>query len=236
MRWLRRVVIFLSILALLSGCSTSQSEQARKVKESGFLGDYSILHAGGKGEALLVYENPDADWPTYNKILLDPVAYYGGRDTFPEGITRADLQELVNRFYYIIHKNLSEDYQMVKNPGPGTLRIQAALTRVGKSSAALDTVSNVAPHLLNPLRSAAGSISGESPFVGEASVEVKITDSNSGQLLYAAVDRRIGGRSAGGGATRRWRDVEKILWYWGEVSRYRLCILRGGVDCAWPEE
>jgi len=40
--WLLRVVL-LSALALLIGCTTSQSKQARTVEKSGFLGDYSML-------------------------------------------------------------------------------------------------------------------------------------------------------------------------------------------------
>ena len=128
--WLLRV-IFLSALALLVGCATGQSKQARRVEKSGFLGDYSMLRPGGEGEALLSYENPEANWPAYNKIFLAPVAYYGGRDTYPKGYTRADLQELVNRFYYILYNDLAEDYQMVDEADPHTLRIPSGAHQCG---------------------------------------------------------------------------------------------------------
>jgi hypothetical protein len=226
-------VILLVILLLLCGCSSGQSKRARHVKESGFLGDYSKLQPGGKGESLLVYKNPGANWAAYDKILLDPIAYYGGRDSYPEGVTRADLQELVNRFYYIIHKNLAEDYQMVRQPSPGTLRLRVALTSVGESSPTMDTISTVAPYIVNPLRNAAGAISGESPFVGEASMEAEVADALSGEVLLAGVDRRVGARGMRS-TTRRWRDVEDILWYWGETVRYRLCKLRGAENCIRP--
>lgn len=226
-------VILLCILLLLCGCSSGQSKRARHVKESGFLGDYSKLQPGGKGEALLVYKNPGANWAAYDKILLDPVAYYGGRDSYPERVTRTDLQELVNRFYYVIHKNLAEDYQMVSQPSPGTFRLRVALTSVGESSATVDTISTVAPYIVNPLRNAAGAISVESPFVGEASMEAEVTDALSGEVLLAEVDRRVGARGMRS-TTRRWRDVEEILWYWGETVRYRLCKLRGGENCSRP--
>jgi hypothetical protein len=226
-------VIFLCVLVLLCGCSSSQSKRARQVKESGFLSDYSKLQPTGEGEALLVYKNPGANWTAYDKILLTPVAYYGGRDTYPEGVTRADLQELVNRFYYIIHKNLAADYQMVRQPSPGTLKLRVALTSVRESSATVDTISTVAPYIVNPLRNAAASISGESPFVGEASVEAEFTDATNGEVLFAGVERRVGSRGMGT-ATERWRDVEEILWYWGETARYRLCKLRGDENCIRP--
>jgi len=232
--WLLRVVL-LSALALLIGCTTSQSKQARRVEKSGFLGDYSMLSPGGEGEALLFYENPEANWPSYNKIFLAPVAYYGGRDTYPKGFTRADLQELVNRFYYILYHDLAEDYQMVGEAAPHTLRIQVALTRVGESSQAADSVSAVVPFIANPIRNFGGSLSGETVFVGHASIEIKITDELTGKLLYAAVDRRVGQRTMSS-TTSRTADVEEIMWYWGDLARYRLCTLRGGEKCIRPEQ
>ena len=233
--WLLRVVL-LSALALLIGCTTSQSKQARTVEKSGFLGDYSMLSPGGEGEALLFYENPEANWPSYNKIFLAPVAYYGGRETYPKGFTRADLQKLVNRFYYILYNDLAQDYQMVDEPAPDTLRIQVALTSVGESSQTADSVSAVAPVIVNPIRNFAGSLSGETIFAGQASIEEKITDGLTGKLLYAAVDRRVGQRSTSGSSTRRTADVEEIMWYWGDLVRYRLCTLRRGEECIRPEQ
>ncbi len=233
--WLLRVVL-LSALALLIGCTTRQSKQARTVEKSGFLGDYSMLSRGGEGEALLFYENPEANWPSYNKIFLAPVAYYGGRETYPKGFTRADLQKLVNRFYYILYNDLAEDYQMVDEPAPHTLRIQVALTSVGESSQTADSVSAVVPVIVNPIRNFAGSLSGETIFAGQASIEAKITDGLTGKLLYAAVDRRVGQRSTSGSSTRRTADVEEIMWFWGDLARYRLCTLRGGEECIRPEQ
>ena len=232
--WLLRVVL-LSALALLIGCTTSQSKQARTVEKSGFLGDYSMLSPGGEGEALLFYENPEANWPSYNKIFLAPVAYYGGRDTYPKGFTRADLQKLVNRFYYILYNDLAQDYQMVDEPAPDTLRIQVALTSVGESSQTADSVSAVAPVIVNPIRNFAGSLSGETILAGQASIEAKITDGLTGKLLYAAVDRRVGQRTMSS-TTSRTADVEEIMWYWGDLARYRLCTLRGGEKCIRPEQ
>ncbi|MDH3556836.1 MAG: DUF3313 domain-containing protein [Deltaproteobacteria bacterium] len=234
MNWLLRVVL-LSALALLIGCATSQSKQARTVEKSGFLGDYSMLSPGGEGEALLFYENPEANWPSYNKIFLAPVAYYGGRDTYPKGFTRADLQKLVNRFYYILYNDLAEDYQMVDEPAPHTLRIQVALTSVGESSQTADSVSAVAPVIVNPIRNFAGSLSGETVFAGQASIEIKITDELTGKLLFAAVDRRVGQRTMSS-TTSRTADVEEIMWYWGDLARYKLCMLRGGEKCIMPEQ
>ena len=119
--------------------------------------------------------------------------------------------------------------------GPPTLRIQVALTSVGESSQAADSVSTVAPVIVNPIRNFAGSLSGETVFAGQASIEIKITDELTGKLLFAAVDRRVGQRTMSS-TTSRTADVEEIMWYWGDLARYRLCALRGGEKCIRPEQ
>ena len=65
-------IVLISMIALFVGCA--QTYQARKVETSGFLEDsYSLLQEGKKGEAQLIYINPDADFAAYDKIMLDPV-------------------------------------------------------------------------------------------------------------------------------------------------------------------
>jgi hypothetical protein len=62
----RSLIALTAAVALLAGCAASQ--QARDVKESGFLGDdYALPREGKEGETLLVYRNPDAPWSTYDK-------------------------------------------------------------------------------------------------------------------------------------------------------------------------
>ncbi|MGH6948275.1 MAG: hypothetical protein ACREDZ_13170, partial [Kiloniellales bacterium] len=57
------LIALVAAATLLAGCAASQ--QARDVKESGFLGDdYALLRPGKEGEALLIYRNPDAPWST----------------------------------------------------------------------------------------------------------------------------------------------------------------------------
>ena len=232
MIWFRRI-IFLVILALLGSCAASK--QALKVEPSGFLDDYTILRQGKEGEALLVYKNPEADWTAYDKILLDPVLFWGKRETMNHGITPEQLQTLVNNFYLILYQELSHDYRMVERPGPNTLRIQAALTKVTESAQELDLVTTSVP----PTRSVQrlfGSLAGRPVLTGEASLESKVTDSLTGELLGATVDRRIGSRTLDEAAVYSWQDVDNIMRFWAQDLRYRLCKGRGGANCREPEQ
>ena len=110
----------------------ARANKPRTVKKSGFLGDYSMLSPGRAREKRCSFMKilKLIGLPT-TRFFWPPVAYYGGRDTYPKGFTLADLQKLVNRFYYILYNDLAQDYQMVDEPAPHTLRIQMALTSVG---------------------------------------------------------------------------------------------------------
>jgi hypothetical protein len=77
-------------------------------------------------------------------------------------------------------------------------------------------------------------ITGEPTFQGEAAVEAKITDAETGELLVAAVDKRMGGRSMASAETS-WTDVNNILAYWAQLMRYRLCEQQARSGCQPPK-
>jgi hypothetical protein len=98
----------------------------------------------------------------------------------------------------------------------------------------MDTISTVVPQALL-LSQAKGLVTGKPGFVGEASVEAKATDGQTGELVAAAVDRRVGGKSVTGAPTDSWEDVREAYRYWARQFRYRLCTERGATDCTPPE-
>lgn len=230
---LTRMFVTAGALALMAGCAATQ--QARDVQTSGFLGsDYSLLQEGQDAEALLVYRNPDADWAAYDKIKLDPVTIWAGEESAFDDFSPSDRQTLADTFYSTIYQELSQDYAMADALGPGVLHVQVALTEAQTSNPAMDTVSSIVPQAL-VLSQATGLVTGKPGFVGEASGEARIADGATGELLAAAVDRRVGGKSVTGAPTDSWDDVHQAFQYWAKQFRYRLCTERGEADCVPPE-
>jgi hypothetical protein len=78
-------------------------------------------------------------------------------------------------------------------------------------------------------------VTGKPVFAGEAAVEVKVTDASTGELLGAAVDRRIADRNLET-AMNTWDAVTKVEEIWAKLFAYRLCVLRGEKDCLAPEK
>ncbi len=228
--FLRTTLIVLILVFFLQGCAATQ--QRRDVEKSGFLGDYSMLHKGKGDEALLVYVNPNVRWRSYNRIIIDSVSIWKTKGT--TDVSHEDLQRLADFLHDQLHHALSQDYPIVTQPGPGVLRASFAITEAEASNAAMDTITSVIPQT-RMLTGAKGLIVGGKPgFVGSAALEAKFTDSHTGQLLGAGVDRR-GGTKDLSGMTNEWNDVEKAYTYWAGKVRWRLCTLRGGIGCQEPE-
>jgi Protein of unknown function (DUF3313) len=240
---MRRITsaLLIGVLIGIGGCAATQ--EAKSVEKSGFLGDYSLLKegersavSGGSAEntALLVYKNPAANWRKYKKIQLDPVTVWmSQKDSQLKDVPVEDRQRLAGLLWKHLDEQLRKDYEMTSQGGPDVLRIQAAITEAGESSAFMDTVTSVIPQtrMLSGMKSLA---TGVSAFTGSASVEMKVTDTAEGTILFEGVDRR-GGTKSLSGVTNSWNDVEEAYRYWAEKARYRLCQLRGGMNCVEPK-
>jgi hypothetical protein len=236
MRVVQSLVIVSSLLFMVACSKTYQTGTGMgEVEKSGFLGDYSMLKPGKDGEATLVYrkyENDHAKWRSYTQILLEPVQIWKGEHT---ELIRDDAEYLAKIAWSRLDEELRKDYKMASDSGVGVLRIQAAVTEAGASFPVLDLITTLYPgtRLVSEGKRWA---SGTESFVGTVSVEVKVTDSQSGELLGAAVDRRGGGKYVSKGF-QKWTDVEEAFTYWAKQLRWRLCLGRGvpGCDLIKPE-
>lgn len=228
---IKALSVLIAFGIVLAGCTATK--RARDVEHKGYLVDASILKKGGENQALYVYYNPKVDWPSYSKILLDPVINVRKAELEKKGVPPEDLQRMANNFYVLIYKTLSKDYEMVKVPGPRTLRMQVAITDLQESWATADTVTSVIP-IGMAISATKEFITGKPSFVGEASVEVKVTDARTGKLLGAGIDRRVGGEKIEA-SVDSWDDVSKIMELWSKMMRFRLCKLRGEKGCLQPE-
>ena len=74
---------------------------------------------------------------------------------------------------------------------------------------------------------------GKQSGVGEITAELRATDAATGQLLFAALDRRVGGKSAEG-IWDTWYNADSALQYWAKRSAYVICTQRGIPTCVKP--
>lgn len=214
----------------LGGCAGSYQARSVDLKDSPLVNP-DILKPGEDDQALYRYVKPGADLRQYTKILVDPVLIY--KDGEMDKGDLENYQTLANNAYVYLTDALKKDYQVVKNPEPGTLRIQWAIIDADSSKPVRNTLATIMPigiGLSVVKLAAAGKQSG----VGEITTQMKITDANTGELLGAALDRRVGGHNITT-LWSSWNDANKALEYWSKRTAFALCGARGGSNCVKPE-
>lgn len=220
---------------LLASCASTQ--QARKVQTDSFLAPYKALLVqddSGK-RAILHYNDPNADWASYRKMQLEPVLLLSDPKTELSADQKAQLQKMVDNFYVALYKNLSRVFTMVQTPGPGALQLQVAVSHGEPSQAGLSLVSKI-PGPTRILSTLWGKVSGQAAFSGGVTLEVVIKDAQSGKLLAAAADRRVGKTGFfEKGSFDSWGDVKYALEFYSQAIAFKLCKARGGDNCVKPE-
>ncbi len=215
---------------LLAGCGPSL--HARKVDPSvSPLVNPAVFEKGTSEQALYRYVRPDVDWKQYSKVMIDPVMI--AKDGELDEKELANYQTLANNAYVYLTQSLEKQLQVVQTPEPGTMRIKLAIIDADSSKPVRNVMSSIMPIgiALSTVKYAA---TGKPSGVGEITGEIRITDAMTGDLLAAALDKRVGGKSLKG-IWDTWYNADSALKYWAERTAYVLCTERGGTDCQQPE-
>lgn len=101
---MNKIWLILIMGIAIAGCA--DTEQAREVKTSGFIGDYSILRPGKDGEALLIFKNPQADFSIYRAVYVDPVIVMLSKEsTLPQEELHKLAEDLRSKVIWKLKEN-----------------------------------------------------------------------------------------------------------------------------------
>jgi len=230
MKTVAMVVMVVAVALQLGGCGVG-SYQARSVdvKESPLVNP-DILVQGKDDQALYRYVNPKADIKQYTMVLIDPVMVY--KDAVLDKDERENYQKLANNAFVYLTKELEKYYRIVKDPEPGTLRVQMAIVDADSSKPVRNTLSTIVPVGM-ALSLVKYTATGKQAGVGEITAGMKITDASTGELLGAALDRRVGGKELSK-LWSGWHNADDALQYWAKRLSFSLCDMRGGTNCVKP--
>lgn len=226
-----RSLLLCALLGASAGCAATRAASIEG--RSGFLGNsYSLLKTGDDNQAQAVYYNPRANFAMYSKIWLAPVSVIRSKGSNLAGYSREEVQSIASTTYDSFAKELSTRWQIVDRAGPGTLKVELAITEVDRSEPVMDTITSIIPQArtVSLLKTLA---TGKPAFVGEASGEAKMTDALTGELVAAGMDRRVGTKNFSG-MTDSWNDFTAAVDYWAKRFSYNLCVKQSGKDCEAP--
>ena len=228
------VVLLIAIAGFFSGCAST--EQVENVHLLGFMNDsQSIPQPDHEGRGSRGYRHPTINWSAYNKVLLQPVTIREGLLSKLRDQERRVLLLLAGSFEDKLHLKLSKDYDMVERPMAGTMLIQMVITSLEECATVPTLWAKVAQEL--QAVTTIYVLGGRPPFAGEVTAEFTIRDAQTGELLAAVIDRRVGRQDCfvDGRVLNPWSNVKHRLEFWADLSTYRLCILRGASDCVEPQ-
>src|SRR5262245_7331517 len=154
----------------------------------------------------------------YNKAIVTVVGFFGADAS---KVSPKEQEQLTALFQTSLTEALSKRYQIVDEAGPGVMRIQVAILDAEAATPGLRSISMVVPQA-RLLATITRGIMGRYPFVGGGEAAAKITDSMTGELLAAAVDRRVGGGSIKTAATWEWGDAERVIKEWSQHTADRM--------------
>lgn len=148
----------------------------------------------------------DLNGKNYTAIMVDRAIYYPAPHPGPQ-VSSSTLDAIAQHLTYTLKTRLGEGVSVVDKAGPGVLRLQPAFTAVTVEKEGMSAV-DVLPVAL--LFHAARSASGSSNYETKAQLEVRITDSVSGDYR-AAVKTDLEGKKIDKGAQLSLEDIQKVL-------------------------
>jgi hypothetical protein len=211
------VAVLLSVPLLASPVHAGKKSKIEPSPPSGFLTDYGRLQGHPDDPLTRVYMKDHGRLADYDSFLVEPVELLLVEGGFAERVSADELSFLQETLAETFHEALSRSgYRSVANPGPGTLRISLALTDarpVGQGSRSGHVAATAAAGVALP-----GAGLWLPRFkVGLASIEMELADSESNELIGAAMSTRRGKRNlAGMKGLKRWGDARGAFHSWAK--------------------
>ncbi|MEO1201426.1 MAG: DUF3313 family protein [Pseudomonadota bacterium] len=195
------------------------------------LGACATPPAGGVPESLMaeglesvsarrfdsVQVRPDTDFSPYNAVMLaEPIIEYSdpdpARQEVPLDQTRkAEFADYIAELFSSELASMVSP-ELVTESGPGVIELAVSL---------VDITATVPPRSAGP----AGRVSIALRAVGDVTLVIDLSDSESGELLARVVDRKaVDGVAIAkqGELVTRWEDVEAIAKRWARLTRQGL--------------
>ena len=214
-RAMRYLPLYLGVvLSLLAACATPPAGDVRADAEAL---NYEGLETVSSRMMDVVQVRPGADFSLYNAVLLkEPELNYRTPDRsqqqFPLSQEQKDgFQDYIGELFSSELGSMASP-ALVDEPGPEVLELIVRLN---------DITATVPPRAAG----SAGRVAIALRAVGDVTLVLEFSDSQSGELLARAVDRRaIDGVAIakGGELVTRWEDVEAIAERWARATRQGL--------------
>jgi hypothetical protein len=177
----------LVLCAAATGCATVAPVPYSEMASSAYLAPDK---SDASGRVPYRYST-QVDWRAYNKVILDPVVVYRGRDHQFGDMSDRDKATLAAYMQNCFAERLRGRLVSVRERGPNTLRIRLTLTGAVTNTPVLGTLSRFdVGAVYNGVQAARD---GEGTLTGSVIYGVEIFDAQTSRLLSAYVTKQYPG-------------------------------------------
>ena len=175
----------LVLCAAAAGCASVAPVPYSEMASSAYM---APNRADASGRVPYRYSTP-VDWRAYNKVILDPVVLYRGKDHQFGDMSDRDKATLAAYMQNSFAERLRGRFAMVRERGPNTLRIRLTLTGAVTNTPVLGTLLrfDLAGAVYNGVQAARD---GEGTMTGSVVYGVEIFDATTSRLLSAYVTKQ----------------------------------------------
>jgi len=200
----------------MSGCAATQDNGLPDNNElSGFLSDYSYLEeaVSPAGIEYLRWQSREIRVREYRKVLLDGVEFYPAPRP-EEQVDREALIRIKNFFDVSLDKAFEGKDVLARSPGPGIVEAQIVVANV-KVVAEAPATFRIMP--------AAAAVRGDEQLIPEVGqvieifFEMRVTDSETGELISEAVFQVQGGDLKDPGQPLTLENMEPLIEKWAQA-------------------
>ena len=202
--------LFLSV-AILAGCMSSKPDAANY---SGWMKNYDDLteFKTATGGTSMRWISPSLKKGQYTALMIDPVTYYPAAPANSQ-VTQKTLNEIPTYLVQQVRKDLGGNIKIVQQPGPGVLRLRAAITGVDTPTEGLQFY-EVIPVAL--IFAGAQAATGHRDHNTLVYLEAQLIDSQSGNVLAKVVRKGIGENIKNDKAQMTLADAKPVLDNWAK--------------------
>jgi len=196
------------------------------IKPSGFLGNYDDFKViNPETNAKVWIKKPHKDLSLlkgYKAIVFSPIEVWMDPESGYKGVDPNELKLITDYFLQQLQEKLGKNFEIVEKDGPNVMNLRIAITGVQKTRPKREVYDLIPVKLVwNVGNAAYRKVAGKHLDAYQATVEMEIRDTQSGDRLVAAMDKHSVNKTTEKGEDT-WAPLQKVLDYWATIISDRL--------------
>ena len=182
----RSLPLLMAATLSLAACSSNRIEP----EDAGFLHDYSLLkeHQSASGQTVLSWVSPALKRGRYKQVYLAPSQFFPAVEPSAQ-IPQSTLFHVTGYYDLVLRSELGKHMYLAAKPGPDTLTVRPAITRITTSTQGLRLYEWLPITLVAAGVSTAAGIRDQD---SEIATELSLEDGSTGDVVAAIVRKGTG--------------------------------------------